>query len=321
MPRVSIIIPVYNAGLYFRRCLDSILAQSFSDWECIVVDDGSTDGSGAICDEYLNIDNRFKVFHLASSGVSHARNIGIQESTGEWIYFSDADDELLPKGLEDMVSSVSGEVDLVSASYIRNDNGIIVPERIPSKDITYTREGFIAELFKFHSRNCERYCWDKLFKRTIIRDNELSFDESLVYREDVYFLFSYLVCCDGKVNCIKQPVYVYYRRTDGAAMTYLTHYSAKSRGIVLSIAKSFDVLKQIDLSADTYSLIKRELINSYYSIRSLIRRSDNLITGSDEKDLRRIVYDRLPWYDIAKMRLKDTLRPLYRAIIKGTFVV
>lgn len=315
-PLISIIIPVYNVEKYLRRCLDSILTQSYTNWEAILVDDGSKDCSGNICDEYTNRDARFRVLHIENRGVSHARNIGIKESTSEWMYFSDADDELLPNALEDMISSVSDGIDLVSASYIRNDNGTVVPERVPSTDSIYTKEEFIAELFKYKSRNCERYCWNKLFRKAIIVDNTLSFDESMVYREDVLFLFNYLVCCRGKVNCIKQPVYVYCRRTDGAAMTYVTHYSNKSKDIVLSIAKSCDVLKKLQLSSYTEFLVKRELINSYHQVCKMIRNSGQAHAKDDEKELRKIVYNRLTWYDIVKMRFKDLVRPFYKAVFK-----
>lgn len=92
MPFFSIIIPVYNVAPYLRECLDSVLAQTFTDWEAICVDDGSTDGSGAILDEYAAKDSRFRVFHQPNAGVSAARNRGLDEAKGEWICFLDADD-------------------------------------------------------------------------------------------------------------------------------------------------------------------------------------------------------------------------------------
>ena len=98
-PVVSIVIPIFNAEKYLARCLDSILAQSYSDWECILVDDGSTDGSGRICDCYAAKDARFKAIHGSNKGVSTARNKGIQLSGGQWFYFCDADDEVMPNSL------------------------------------------------------------------------------------------------------------------------------------------------------------------------------------------------------------------------------
>ena len=99
-PLISIIIPVYNAERYLRQCLDSVVAQTYTNWECLLVDDGSKDGSGEICDEYAKKSSRFRVFHKENGGVSSARNTGIEESKGEWVYFCDADDYVYPKGIE-----------------------------------------------------------------------------------------------------------------------------------------------------------------------------------------------------------------------------
>lgn len=92
MPKISIIVPVYKVEKYLHRCLDSIVAQNFTDWECILVDDGSPDGSGKICDEYAEKDGRFKVFHQENQRVSAARNKGLDNAKGEWIGFVDSDD-------------------------------------------------------------------------------------------------------------------------------------------------------------------------------------------------------------------------------------
>lgn len=96
MPKISVIIPVYNVEKYLPECVDSILAQDFDDFECLLVDDGSTDGSGDLCDRYASRDSRFRVFHQPNQGVSAARNRGISEAMGEWIYFIDGDDWMMP---------------------------------------------------------------------------------------------------------------------------------------------------------------------------------------------------------------------------------
>lgn len=92
--KISVIVPVYNAEKYLRRCVGSILAQTFTDFELLLVDDGSTDASGAICDEYASADARVRVFHKPNGGVSSARNLGLDNARGEWIAFADADDYL-----------------------------------------------------------------------------------------------------------------------------------------------------------------------------------------------------------------------------------
>ena len=93
-PKISIIVPVYNAEQYLRRCIDSILNQSFTDFELILIDDGSKDKSSDICDEYAAKDSRVRIFHKENGGVSSARNVGLDNSCGEWVAFVDADDEI-----------------------------------------------------------------------------------------------------------------------------------------------------------------------------------------------------------------------------------
>ena len=102
MAEISIIVPVYKVEKYLRRCIDSIAAQTFTDWECILVDDGSPDDSGTICDEYAENDKRFRVFHQENAGVSAARNKGLDEAKGEWICFVDSDDWIEKEMLEKM---------------------------------------------------------------------------------------------------------------------------------------------------------------------------------------------------------------------------
>ena len=96
MPAISVIIPVYNMGPWLRDCLESVLAQTFTSFECILVDDGSTDDSPQICDYYAKKDDRFRVIHKANGGLSSARNAGLDDAAGEYIAFVDSDDVILP---------------------------------------------------------------------------------------------------------------------------------------------------------------------------------------------------------------------------------
>ena len=118
MPKFSIIVPVYNVEPYLVRCIESVLSQTFNDFELILVDDGSADKSGDICDCYAKKDGRIKVIHKSNGGVSTARNIGIENSSGEYITFCDSDDYYKPNLLEIVIKYISdGEVDLLSYNY------------------------------------------------------------------------------------------------------------------------------------------------------------------------------------------------------------
>lgn len=99
-PKVSVIVPVYNAGKYLHRCIGSIMAQTYTDFELLLVDDGSTDGSGKICDEYAQKDSRIRVFHKENGGAASARNVGLDNACGEWIAYIDGDDWTAPTFLK-----------------------------------------------------------------------------------------------------------------------------------------------------------------------------------------------------------------------------
>lgn len=125
--KISIIIPVYNAERFLRRCLDSVLNQSYSNWECIIVDDGSKDSSFAICDEYVKTDSRFKVIHKENGGVSEARNIGLSQLSGEWVTFVDSDDELT---LDALKYFTEGMERYPKASVLRGGHKTVTPTAI-----------------------------------------------------------------------------------------------------------------------------------------------------------------------------------------------
>ena len=124
---VSVIVPVFNAVNYLQQCVKGILSQSYQNLELLLVDDGSTDGSGALCDSFARENECIRAFHQSNKGVSAARNLGIQESKGIWVCFVDADDELIPCGLQQLVESAAGDVGMVMGGYESYDeNGDIV---------------------------------------------------------------------------------------------------------------------------------------------------------------------------------------------------
>ena len=114
---VSCIIPVYNTEKYLRRCIESVLAQTFVDWEMLLIDDGSTDASGSICDEYAAKDERIRVFHKENGGISSARNLGLNYAQGEWIFFVDSDDSLPKTSLESLLAR-SSDANIIAVGFI-----------------------------------------------------------------------------------------------------------------------------------------------------------------------------------------------------------
>ena len=185
---VSVIVPVYNIEKYISPCIDSILMQDYQQLEIILVDDGSTDKSGEICDEYATRDNRIKVYHIENSGLSGARNYGTEQATGEFIYYLDGDDCFTEGAVSSSVAKVQGNVDVVLAKYATydTDSGEQVPESFDFKDEHVAgksgEEGFACLL-----NNIERPIWSAwrpLFRRSLMIDNGIRFRDRLL-SEDI----------------------------------------------------------------------------------------------------------------------------------------
>lgn len=198
-PKISVIVPVYNAEKYLHRCIDSILSQTFTDFELLLIDDGSKDESGKICDRYAEKDVRIRVFHKKSGGASSARNTGLDNAKGEWIAFCDADDYVFPDWL-DIFTKNSRKSDLVVQGYITDKC------TIPT-GVNYTGNacGTFMALAQY---SIVGYLWIKLFRRDIIYRNKLRFREDTVFREDEEFVLRYLNVTKN-ATCIKTGTYVY----------------------------------------------------------------------------------------------------------------
>lgn len=187
IPKISIIVPVYNVERYLRQCLDSILSQDFIDWEAILVDDGSTDNSGYICDEYSAADNRFKVIHQANGGVANARNTALTEAVGEYIGFVDPDDWIDSQFFSQMLkASADSKCDIVVSGfrYEHPDHSI------PSKNYYPTRTFGIDEFSTLLCKDKEfqNYMWNKLFHRRLIT----LVPDGIRYFEDMYNLIGWV---------------------------------------------------------------------------------------------------------------------------------
>ena len=188
---ISIIVPVYNTEQYLPDCLDNILSQSFTDFELLLIDDGSTDGSGAICDAYAKKDSRIRVFHKENGGVSSARNFGIKKASGEFLTFVDSDDILGEKYLEHLMGSDS---DLVITGLQMfgawNETTIFSEER------RVYRFGFSQALNMPKVNLIYLYIGAKRFRKSIIQEHGILFDVTLFNLEDMHFVFSYMLHID-----------------------------------------------------------------------------------------------------------------------------
>ncbi len=185
MPKVSIIVPVYNVEMFIQECLNSIKLQTFTDWECLLIDDGSSDLSGQICDTYALSDSRFKVFHEKNGGVSSARNTGLKNLSGEWVMFVDSDDVIAEKTVEVCVKQADMySLDLLQFSLTRN------------KDRLFDHDGEKTDVLNLHefvdSQKILVCAGGSFYRTSIIKSNNLLFDSSVKLAEDQLFVFNFI---------------------------------------------------------------------------------------------------------------------------------
>ena len=205
---ISVVVPVYNVERYLPACLQSIRGQSFSDFEVVCVDDGSTDGSGRILDEVAAIDGRLKVLHTDNHGVSHARNLGIKEAMGELMCFVDADDQLMPGALEAISTAFSdNDVDFIKFS------GEAFPQELASPwviDRIHLDDELIEDdvITLAFLRKSGPYPWNGAYRSAFLKDNGIGFPEDLSLGEDQVFSFHTFMKAD-RVLFSSKPLYRY----------------------------------------------------------------------------------------------------------------
>ena len=209
-PEISIIIPIYNVAPYLRECLDSVIAQTFEDWEAICVDDGSTDGSGAILDEYAAKDRRFKAVHQKNAGVSVARNKALDLARGKWLSFLDADDFLMPEALEKLLISAQERGANVSIGNVMrfNSRGDEIESIGPRKSGCYSPE----DLYVQFNSICA-WSWGKIYKRNLW--NGVRFPVGIAYSEDRFILHR-LLYKSPEIPIVSEPIYRYRMRANSA---------------------------------------------------------------------------------------------------------
>lgn len=206
-PAISVIVPVYNTQKYIAECIESILSQDFNDFELILVDDGSTDESGKICDEYSNTDPRIKVYHQTNGGVTSARKLGVKVSKGKWISFVDSDDTVKKDYLSKLYTSSDG-VSIVSAE--EKENALISAQEFRERCIYV---------------ECEVGPHRKIYKKELFRDNIFDIDRKVTLGEDMLMNIRLSYNSD-KVRFINDKIYNCRYRPESASHScpYSTEY-------------------------------------------------------------------------------------------------
>ena len=308
---LSIIVPVYNVSNYLRGCIDSILSQSYPDFECILVDDGSTDESGLICDEYAARDSRIRVFHKENGGVSSARNLGLENAEGEWVYFVDSDDELLPDGLRIIVDCIRPDVDVVLAGYESYDEDGTLKYSIPDRvKIMLKKTESLSTLYERHALFYRflPYLWIRLLRRSIIEEKHIRFDTRISNKEDTLFLAQYICRSNGKTIFTTTPIYRYNARFDSVMGAWRRGFDYKYIDSLYALIKMRREIRSFFPSFREIAFIADEGIWIRYN-KILDRMSSLAIEDNDLKSrLHRDVYKELRPQFFIRKKLRNLRR-------------
>lgn len=215
MPKVSIIIPVYKVETTIHKCLDSFLAQTLKEWEIVLVDDGSPDRSGQICDEYATKDSRFRIIHQQNAGVSAARQTALEAVTGEYVIHADPDDWGEPKMLEDLYKKAEADdADMVICDMYKDfgDKCLYYKQVIADTN----PQSILNDIFK---GNVHGSCCNKLIKHSCIEKYGAKFPKGVNYCEDVSFLVQ-LLKHNIKVTYLNKAYYHYVQNQDSITNAY-----------------------------------------------------------------------------------------------------
>lgn len=288
---VSVVIPIYNAQNFLDKCLDSVLKQTYTNLEVILVNDGSTDNSFELCKNYEEADSRIKLIDCQNGGPSKARNIGIENVTGEFIFFIDADDWIEQTTIEQLIEEYDiNKTDLIISDYRKiTKYGIVTSghENYFHND-TVLDSYEILEYVRTYLTKPNRfplfvYSWGRLFKSSIIKDNDIRFDESLRTYEDVNFNFEYLKYTQN-LSFLLNKAFYFHLLHDNFTSHSLKIFDKPEN--LLGYQKAFENLKRY---IDTFNLnIDNEIEHAFtsYTVIQLVRMCGQICPQN-----RQIIYD------------------------------
>lgn len=234
-PKISVIVPIYNVEKYLRHCINSIVNQSFKDIEVILVNDGSPDKCGEICDEYASNDSRIKTVHKPNGGLSDARNAGMEIANGEYICFIDSDDWIDTMMLEHLFSSLTSQsVDISVCGFCTQyeNNNFSISTSLKNNSMFKGTKEIEEAIFQLDSIGAFNIVWNKLYSLKIIKNNQISFKKDGVPGEDLLFNCEYFKYINS-VSFVNEELYYYIRRDEDTLV-------AKYRGNQYQQVKRFN---------------------------------------------------------------------------------
>lgn len=318
MPQISIIVPVYNVEKYIHRCLDSIIAQTFTDWECILVDDGSSDNSGKICDEYAEKDNRFKVIHKENGGQAIARNMALDIATGDYISFVDSDDCVHPQYLEILChNATENGAQISTCSCLDFSTDIPTNIFIDSACDSWIGKDFLTHCLLDGIPKKPWVLWDKLWHRSCFENVRMP--EGRIF-EDNAIVYKIIYEADRVADCNSQ-LYFYFQNMTG---TVNQPFKKKHLDWLLVPKEMMEYFHQKGdniLEDKASKIYLNELIINFNKTKKYI--SDRNIEKSLKKDLsKQVKIERNKYPIIIKThpQIYEILHPVYSELywsIKG----
>lgn len=265
--QISIIVPIYNVAEYLKKCISSILAQTYKNLQIILVDDGSTDGSSQICDDYAKTDKRIEVIHKQNGGLVSARKSGLQIVTGNYVGYVDGDDWIEPDMYEKMIGCMlENSVDMVETQYFLEAGAQTKYMESKLAFGIHCRDELIPIMLcddDFNECRVQPYLWSKLFKRELLMQHQMQVDESILCGEDMAVVFPYLLDCSS-ICVMKYAGYHYVQRQ--YSMTSVVHKKEKDQNKAL-----IKYLKEIFERNEKYDMIMLQQLNQYTKSMLLIR--------------------------------------------------
>lgn len=309
-PKISVIVPVYKAEKYLAKCIDSILSQSFTDFELLLIDDGSPDHSGEICDHYAKQDQRIRVFHKKNGGVSSARNLGLKEAKGEWIAFVDSDDWVLEGYLEGLYKGANNmeKVLVVQGTSVYLQE---VFQRNVDFETSIVYRANIMDVFSQKELYRHGGPFSKLYNWEVIKMHSIRFLENVVFGEDLLFMCAYLKYVDA-VHFISGGNYIYVQQPNGLSQKHGSYESEITTYNIFN--KEILALKKIDNSFNMEDKSLKE-----YSVRFLMRAIHNMYRPASRKErkVRLSILETLGEEDI--LMIKENYRTPIKTLKLGNY--
>lgn len=277
---LSVIVPVYNVEKFLHRCVDSILNQTFADFEIILIDDGSTDSSAQICDDFAKKNSRIKVFHQKNSGVSVARNVGVDAAKGDYITFVDSDDWLEPEMYREMVSVVDKrpEVEVVMCDFFTIKKNLKEEISAEIRKGYFSKKQIIEEIYptllvtEDFGRIPIVSVWNCLFKRSLLIDHKIKFDADLLYSEDYLFMANVMIEVNSFYYLKENYFYNYLQYEDSRSKKYQPDWWKFLLNLNIKLKKLLKDNKDYDFTRQ----LKLQLLHSVLLVLNSICNNDSI---------------------------------------------